>query len=467
MTNWMSNAQKTNRHFIPFTEIEWKKVQAIYNSEDVEELKTAVEILNMWKCRGGDQTPLFIQISTDILRAMIFDKTPCLDENTSDVAEHIYCSVITRFVNYTNDCYANPERRMSIMDTLVQAGIPAWIVDLRHDAAHRKMPSIASMREALKFCRSWFWEKHWSLKFNQAIREAMPKEAYAEKCRRETVLIETQIFKVFKAYAVWRTSNRHVALNTENQNRRPFNFIRANMKKNPEEFVRVFVSLCLSKRWARDPRVRGQTVSYTKMYVPARVEEQNFYEPMIQLLKGKNLLPSLLQEITSQISNKESEMSARKSLSGWAEIMLKAFLQTAANREHADNIPGDAWRKIFEHIVFSPQFYTEQRIRNVMNYMKGKISEHRWNQLDRLLRVHAGQSVELNTSTTSTMSVYTLEDLKKKLSHNPNQTFVQDPMTEEGDWTIATEEELGPMGLTSEQTAESLNLDLDDFCEGR
>jgi len=229
----------------------------------------------------------------------------------------------------------------------------------------------------------------------------------------------------------------------------------------------VFVSLCLSKRWARDPRVRGQTVSYTKMYVPARVEEQNFYEPMIQLLKGKNLLPSLLQEITSQISNKESEMSARKSLSGWAEIMLKAFLQTAANREHADNIPGDAWRKIFEHIVFSPQFYTEQRIRNVMNYMKGKISEHRWNQLDRLLRVHAGQSVELNTSTTSTMSVYTLEDLKKKLSHNPNQTFVQDPMTEEGDWTIATEEELGPMGLTSEQTAESLNLDLDDFCEGR
>ncbi|CAM9766825.1 unnamed protein product, partial [Ectocarpus fasciculatus] len=43
-----------------------------------------------------------------------------------------------------------------------EIGLPTWIVDIRHEAAHKQLPGIVTLRLAADFLVDYLWRRHWS-----------------------------------------------------------------------------------------------------------------------------------------------------------------------------------------------------------------------------------------------------------------------------------------------------------------
>ncbi|KAI1716529.1 hypothetical protein DdX_07589 [Ditylenchus destructor] len=92
----MCPSKSRNVRVVPFTPPEWKKVQELYKSDDIECLKSSCEIFNLWKCRMGHATPVFINISELIHRAMLRDKSLSRDILDNSDIGLIFASAIIR-----------------------------------------------------------------------------------------------------------------------------------------------------------------------------------------------------------------------------------------------------------------------------------------------------------------------------------------------------------------------------------
>jgi hypothetical protein len=49
----------------------------------------------------------------------------------------------------------------SVLTLAQRAGIPSWIVELRHEATHKHLPSLSVLRSAAQFLLQWYREHYW------------------------------------------------------------------------------------------------------------------------------------------------------------------------------------------------------------------------------------------------------------------------------------------------------------------
>uniref|UniRef100_A0A915E1Z5 LAS1-like protein n=1 Tax=Ditylenchus dipsaci TaxID=166011 RepID=A0A915E1Z5_9BILA len=346
----------------PFTAVEWKKVQACYLMDDIKSLKESCNILNMWMCRMGSSTPVFIIISELIHRSLVLDKREdCNHLENADLAL-IYGSAIIRFINYVNECCQpkHGSKNLSIAEAVIRMSIPGWIVNLRHDATHNNMPPLTMLRKALMFCRNWLWTEYWKRQFSEAI----------SKCQKRS------IYDAFEKYNKWRRVERlQTEIGSEEREQVPFKQLIDNITDYPEEFVHSFVEICLSKQnyMKRAKHLSGGPLLLSAKKVEAiSGNEQMYYSPIVRLLNDKGLLPSLLLELTRQIIDDSLDVVTRSHLGGWADMLLKAFVQQGSPR-FADTIPDESWKVILKHIVLAPQFFQSVQIDKVLCFMNGKI----------------------------------------------------------------------------------------------
>jgi len=138
--------------------------------------------------------------------------------------------------------------------------------------------------------------------------------------------------------------------------------------------------------------------------------------------------------------------------------MTCAFMQEGSPR-FATTISNQNWKIILKHIVLAPQFFHNEQIKKVMTHMEGKMPEKSWLRLNKLLEIGYSTVLEENFDI-SICSIKTLSDLQNNIIAEKDTTFVKDPLTGEEDWSISPMEDLGPLGLTAKQTAESLCLEL-------
>lgn len=446
--------------FVPFTAVEWNEIQQVFQSNNVLNIKKACNILNMWKFRMGNNTPVFIDISQLILSSLIIDDGSTKHLRPSNEIRLIYASVIIRFVNYVNEiCQPDGSKLLSIAAAVSSVGIPGWIVSVRHEATHCQMPSINLMREALLFCRDWLWRHQWARKFNEAVKE-LPKEVFEIERNKRQALILRRIHEVFELFHTWRNRNSSVReLTIKQREVSPFKQMLINLSNHTDEFIQIFVKNCLSKR------LKISTKNSKLNYNEVSENEQLYYFPVMQMLNDKNVLPSLLLEITRNIANSALSERSRSILSGWADKLLSAFLQTGSPR--FATISDQTWKLILKHVVLAPQYFNDDQVEKILAYMKTKILPKSYAQLVKLLKMgdklydKSGFSfLEDENFNFSTYSVLSLDDLQYQI--NMNSTFKKDPLTGEQDWSFADKEDLGPLGLTSTQAANTFNLALDE-----
>jgi len=153
------------------------------------ELDFALRTVAVWRDRAeGGRLPHSVEISAALASALLQDATA---HDLDDAAAAAYCgygygyhgrppsaselslrmaysSTVVRATNGLADASVinrglkKPGYGVSVAALCERIGIPGWVVDMRHDAAHNELPSLPSLRLASKTLLGYLGDKYWS-----------------------------------------------------------------------------------------------------------------------------------------------------------------------------------------------------------------------------------------------------------------------------------------------------------------
>lgn len=99
-----------------------------------------------------------------LLQAVLRDKE--FKENSTCVflendVRLVYSTAIIRFVNLISHLGQVELKHQPITAVAEKVGIPDWLVGIRHEATHAKMPSLAILRPGAELALKWLEENYW------------------------------------------------------------------------------------------------------------------------------------------------------------------------------------------------------------------------------------------------------------------------------------------------------------------
>ncbi|XP_053473944.1 ribosomal biogenesis protein LAS1L [Ictalurus furcatus] len=137
---------------------EWEQVVDYLHSREPALQTHALHRITAWKGRFGPSTPVAIETTANLVRCQILDRSGKLER---DDLVLLYGMALTRFVNLILERkqgrVAKPLRRLA--STM---NIPEWIVNLRHDITHRRLPTLKWCRKGCEFVLNWLQQQYWS-----------------------------------------------------------------------------------------------------------------------------------------------------------------------------------------------------------------------------------------------------------------------------------------------------------------
>ncbi|XP_069468632.1 ribosomal biogenesis protein LAS1L isoform X2 [Ambystoma mexicanum] len=108
--------------------------------------------------RYGSSMPFAVACTADLVRCKIMDVT---NGAGSDELVLLYGLALVRFVNLITErkqkTVSIPLRRLAN-----EMNIPEWIVNLRHDFTHGKLPNLSWCRKGCDFVMEWLRREYWS-----------------------------------------------------------------------------------------------------------------------------------------------------------------------------------------------------------------------------------------------------------------------------------------------------------------
>ncbi|KAI0514458.1 Las1-domain-containing protein [Xylaria bambusicola] len=121
----------------------------------------AVSRVSMWMQRGG--CPHLVESTALLTAAVLSDLHASRTKaNSSSYAiRAAYSAAFSRFVTGLLDGQQDKARKMSMYSIAKTIGLPATFVELRHQATHEQLPSLAKLRSAASNALAWIWDFYW------------------------------------------------------------------------------------------------------------------------------------------------------------------------------------------------------------------------------------------------------------------------------------------------------------------
>lgn len=193
-----SSAKK--RHVVAWVnKAEWDQVLEYLYSKDSALQRFALQRISAWKGRYANSTPVAVECTADLVRCQVLDRSGQLDGEDLVL---LYGAALVRFVNLITERQqgrtARPLRRLA-----GNLNIPEWVVDLRHDFTHRKLPNLKWCRKGCKVVLEWLQHEYWSRQLGGGPSEGWESQSDADEDeidlkRQEDELIAKQ--KEMEAY---------------------------------------------------------------------------------------------------------------------------------------------------------------------------------------------------------------------------------------------------------------------------
>lgn len=148
-----------------FSMDEWKLVYNLVYSESHEDQKCGLNRLVGWKARCQSLPPA-VECTLCIFQVLIEDPDHLSEKCVSVAIEQqlrlMYSTAVMRFLNLMLEVPNQEDLRGSMYSKAENLGIPEWIVNLRHDAAHGvSLPDLSLLRAASVFISKWLHEYYW------------------------------------------------------------------------------------------------------------------------------------------------------------------------------------------------------------------------------------------------------------------------------------------------------------------
>ncbi|XP_060930951.1 ribosomal biogenesis protein LAS1L [Limanda limanda] len=147
------------RHVVAWVnKAEWDQVLEYLYSKDPSLQRYALHRISAWRSRYASSCPVAVDCTADLVRCQVLDRSGKLD---GDDLVLLYGAALVRFVNLITERQqgktARPLRRLA-----GNLNIPEWVVNLRHDFTHRKLPTLKWCRKGCGVVLEWLQHEYWS-----------------------------------------------------------------------------------------------------------------------------------------------------------------------------------------------------------------------------------------------------------------------------------------------------------------
>ncbi|EGR52634.1 uncharacterized protein TRIREDRAFT_102383 [Trichoderma reesei QM6a] len=134
--------------------------QASREQADGEKHK-AVGRVSMWMQRGN--CPHMVESTALLMAAVLSDEAAAAGNAGASTyaVRAAYAAAFSRFVTGLLDGHQDKLRKQSMYSIAKNIGLPATFVELRHQATHEQLPSLAKLRSAARKALDWIWDYYW------------------------------------------------------------------------------------------------------------------------------------------------------------------------------------------------------------------------------------------------------------------------------------------------------------------
>lgn len=150
--------------------LSWDEFLTVHNSifgQESKDRRWAVDVIAMWRERG--RLPHSIDATAALTDVFLQDISTGAAQTVQEITEvrsdsalrNLYSMAIIRAVNGLVDPSQQSYYADSVLSLATRIDIPAWIVEIRHDATHNALPSLLLLRNAAQHMLQWLKVNYW------------------------------------------------------------------------------------------------------------------------------------------------------------------------------------------------------------------------------------------------------------------------------------------------------------------
>uniref|UniRef100_H0YX96 LAS1 like ribosome biosis factor n=1 Tax=Taeniopygia guttata TaxID=59729 RepID=H0YX96_TAEGU len=146
---------------------EWDQVMVGLYCGDSRLQQDALDRVSAWKSRYGPKMPLAVDCTAELIRCKVLDSSGRLKSHELILS---YGLALVRFVNLITE---RKQKMVSIplRQLAREVDIPVWVVDLRHELTHGKLPRLALCRKGCDVVLDWLRKMYWSRQLGNNLCE--------------------------------------------------------------------------------------------------------------------------------------------------------------------------------------------------------------------------------------------------------------------------------------------------------
>ncbi|XP_059190133.1 ribosomal biogenesis protein LAS1L [Centropristis striata] len=216
------------RHVVAWAnKAEWDQVLENLYSTDSSLQRFGLHRISAWKGRYVSSTPVAVDCTADLVRCQVLDRSGHLDGEDLVL---LYGAALVRFVNLITERQqgrtARPLRRLA-----GNLNIPEWVVDLRHDFTHRKLPTLKWCRKGCKVVLEWLQQEYWSRQLGGGSSEDWESESDVEDEETELKSREDELLARQKEMEAYKNA-RELVISFEKEQFKAFDGLPEDQEKN-------------------------------------------------------------------------------------------------------------------------------------------------------------------------------------------------------------------------------------------
>ncbi|XP_017693805.1 PREDICTED: ribosomal biogenesis protein LAS1L [Lepidothrix coronata] len=156
---------------------EWDQVMVGLYCGDSRLQQDALDRVSAWKSRYGQKMPLAVDCTAELIRCKVLDSSGRLKSHELILS---YGLALVRFVNLITE---RKQKMASIplRQLAREVDIPIWVVDLRHELTHGKLPRLALCRKGCDVVLDWLRKTYWSRQLGNNLCEESEDEDEEEE----------------------------------------------------------------------------------------------------------------------------------------------------------------------------------------------------------------------------------------------------------------------------------------------
>ena len=144
-----------------FSWMEWAHVRKLlYSFNDSKSQIKGINMVNIWRSRLSHRgIPVSVDLTAALVSAYIGNTTSIYGNEYQ--AQMSSAMAIVRFVNGVTDQHQTGIYAQSVQEIADKINIPDWMVDLRHEATHAKLPGFDILKRGLIIALNWLDSNYW------------------------------------------------------------------------------------------------------------------------------------------------------------------------------------------------------------------------------------------------------------------------------------------------------------------